>query len=1028
MKKTQIIFLLLLLISMGTYAQQKREISGAVVAFDGSGPLPGASIKVKGTSLGTITDGDGKFMLSIPSNAQVIEVSFIGFEPQTLSIAKTNSIKVELKELSKQIDEVVVVGYGVQKKSLITGAIASVKGSDIEQTGIMRADDALQGKTAGVQIISNSGQPGTAMSVRIRGVGTNGTAQPIYIVDGMPVGDIEYLSPYDIESMEVLKDAASSAIYGARGGNGVVLITTKKGKAGKGTIQYNFSYGIQNIQHKIDVLNAKEYCIIQNESRVNGGQTPLFSQDQINAFKQGTDWQEAVLYRNAPTTQHQVSFTGGDAISSYNASASYLNQNGILAKGKSNFERYTISLNADRKFLNEHFIVGENVAIAYVNRQSITQNSLTAGPLVSALNMDPLTPVYDPYQTDPLYGGYGSSKYVSQEVVNPVARIHFSYGRSYYTKVTGSAFAELRFLTDFKLRSTFGTELTWDGSYGYTPLYKLNSTTGNTTDNGASQSMDQYTTLNFEQTLNWGHVFGKHNVSGMLGNSMLKRTSTFLSGSRNDLIIDDPNYAYLSMATATNPGVSGGLNNPSSLLSYFARGNYAYDNLYMMTATLRCDGSSRFGSNSRFGWFPSISVGWNLANESFMSNYQKWLNSFKLRASWGQNGNENIGDFNYLSTISTYGLGYVFGSQLTTSPISTGAAPVKVANPNLKWETDEQINIGFDAVFLNQITANFDYYEKTTKDLLLTSPIPLFLGNSFPTMNAGTVKNRGFELNIGYKKDFKGFHLDINGNVAYNTNMVTQVGTATGFVSGATLQGISGAITRMEKGYPMSYFWGFKTQGIFQNWNEVNSYVYTDPVNHSKKLIQPNAQPGDFKYQDTNNDGQIDDNDRVNLGNPYPTFIFGVNVSMSYKGFDFTVNTSGTAGNKIFSVLRRVDLPMSNYPAWVINRWHGEGTSNTIPRVTTNDLNQSWSRPSDFYVKPGDYWRIRNVALGYTFKIPPKYYISKIRIYSSVNNLFTFTKYQGYDPEIGGGVLSTGVDAGVYPHPRVVSVGANIIF
>ena len=1027
MKKTHIL-LFVLLFPAWIWAQQYRVVTGVVEAFDGTGSLPGASVKVAGSNLATTTDVEGKFRLSVPTEAQKLEVSFIGFESQIISIIKTSQLKIALKDASKQIDEVVVVGYGVQKKSLVTGAISSVKGSDLEQTGIMRADDALQGKTAGVQIISNSGQPGTAMTVRIRGVGTNGTAQPIYIVDGMPVSDIEYLSPYDIESMEVLKDAAASAIYGARGGNGVILITTKKGKNGKGTIQYNFSYGIQNIQHKVDVLNAKEYCIIQNEARVNGGQTPLFTQDQINSFKNGTDWQEAVLYRNAPTTQHQFSFNGGDAVSSFNASASYLNQNGIIAQGKSNFERYTISLNSDRKFLNNHFVVGENIAIAYVNRQSVTQNSLTAGPLVSALNMDPLTPVYDAYNTDPLYGGYGTSKYVAQEIVNPVARIHFSYGSSHYTKITGSAFAEINFLKDFKLRSTMGTELTFDGSNGYTPLYKLNASTGNTTANGASQAMNQYSTLNFENMLNWGHIYDKNNISGMVGTSMLERSSSFLSGNRNNLIIDSPDYAFLSMATATNPGVSGGLNNPSALLSYFGRVNYSYDNKYLMTATLRCDGSSRFGPDNRFGWFPSVSVGWNMANETFMQPAQKWLNSFKLRASWGQNGNENIGDFNYLSTISTYGLGYVYGSQLTTSAISTGAAPVKVPNPNLKWETDEQINIGFDAVILNQISVNFDYYEKTTKDLLLTSPIPLFLGNSFPTLNAGSVKNKGFELNLDYKKEFHGFKFSVNANIAYNTNMVTQVGTATGFVSGATLQGIAGAVTRMEVGYPMSYFWGYKTNGIFQNWNEVNSNVYTNPTSHAKNLIQPNAQPGDFKYQDTNNDGMIDDNDRVNLGNPNPDFIFGLNLSMSYKNVDLTINTSGVAGNKIFSVLRRVDLPMSNYPAWVIDRWHGEGTSNTIPRVTTNDLNQSWSRPSDFYLKPGDYWRIRNVALGYSFKMPPNYYVSKIRLYGSVNNLFTFTKYQGYDPEIGGSVLSTGVDAGVYPHPQVFSLGANITF
>lgn len=958
----------------------------------------------------------------------------------TTSTESTNGIQVTTVDqkqktqdsiANKLLDEVVVVGYGTQQKKLVTSAISTIKSTAFEQTGIMRADDALQGKAAGVQIAANSGQPGTAMNIVVRGVGTNGNYQPIYIVDGIPVSSIEYLNPYDIESIEVLKDAASAAIYGARGGNGVILVTTKKGSKGRANIQYNFNYGWQNIARTIPVLNAKEYCIVQNQAAFNSGTTAPFTQAQINSFNQGTNWQQAVLNPNAPMMQHQLSVSGGDDVSSYNASASYLNQDGIIAKGKSNFQRYTVSLNASRYFLDKHFFVGSNAALTYVNRQSISQNSLTAGPLVGALNMDPLTPVYDPYNPDPLYGGFGTSKYVSQEVVNPVARIHFSYGNQYYYKLIGSAFAEANFLKDFKLRSTIATELTWNGSYGYTPMYKLNSATGNTTANGASQSMDQYYTLNWENTLHWSHIYNEvHNVSALVGTTYIKNTSTFLSGNRNDLIINSPEYAFLSMATSTMPGVSGGLNNPSSLLSYFGRVNYAYDNKYMLTAIFRADGSSRFGSNNRFGYFPSVSAGWNMAQEQFMKPVHKWLNELKIRASWGQNGNQNIGDFRYLPTISTYGLGYVFGSQIPTQSIATGAAPTNVPNPNLKWETSEQIDVGFDALLFNALTITMDYYHKTTKGLLLTTPIPLFLGNSFPTMNAGNVINQGVELAIGYQHTVNGFHFEINGNIAYNHNKVTAVNTATGFVAGPTIQGLSGSVTRMQAGYPMAYFWGYKTLGIFQNQQQVSDYHYTNPTTGVTNLIQPNARPGDLIWQDTNGDGKIDDNDRVNLGSPFPKIIFGLNLSMSYWGFDLSITTAGTWGSKIISVLRRVDLPMSNYQTWILGSWHGEGTSNTIPRVTsTVDPNKNWSTFSDLYVKSGDYWRIRNITLGYTFTIPKGYYISKVRIYASVSNPFTITAYQGYDPEIGSSdPLSAGIDRGVYPHPRTYTIGASVTF
>lgn len=1005
-------------------AQSQSTVSGIVTDASGEG-IAGVAVIVKGTTTGTSTDMKGAYTIRA-SKSDVLVFSFLGYKTQEVAVHNRMEIDVRLESDAQLVDEVVVVGYGVQKKSLVTGAISSVKGSALETTGIMRADDALAGKTAGVQVVSNSGQPGSDVQIYIRGIGTNGTATPIYIVDGMAVSGIEYLNPGDIESIEVLKDAAASAIYGARGGNGVVLITTRRTKDGQWSVNYDFSYGIQNIARKIDVLNAREYAIIQNEAAANSGATLPFTDEQIASFRQGTDWQEAILNRNAGVQRHNVRVSAGTARSSFNGSASYLNQDGILAEGKSNFKRYTINLAAEHKLLrNDALTVGENVVVSHVKKQSVTQNSSTAGPLVGALNMDPLTPVYDPYQTDELYGGFGVSKYVSQEVVNPVARIYYSNGRTLYTTMKGSVFAELKFLNDFRLRGSAGADITWTDGFGYSPMYKLNSTTGNTSANGASQSYDQNRRFSYEGYLTWGHVYDeRHDVSAMIGASLLQRSSLSLSASRNDLKIDDEDHAYISMATNSSASASGGPGNPSAIVSFFGRVNYAYDNRYMLTATVRRDGSSRFGPNNRFGTFPSVSVGWNVANESFLRDV-RWLDALKFRASWGQNGNENIGDFAYLATISTYGLGYSFGSQNANGSLAVGAAPVKVVNPDLKWETSEQTDIGLDVRLFGCLGLTFDYYVKKTKDLLVTTPVPLMLGNSFPTANAGNVKNSGVEFAVDFQRQFGKWNIAVNGNISYNKNRVTYVGTDTGYVTGSTVQGITGAVTRMEAGHAMSYFWGYKTLGIFQNQAEIDAWVNSKGVQ-----IQPDARPGDFRYQDTDDSGTIDDNDRVDLGNPFPKVTFGLNVNVSAYGFDLGITSAGQAGNKIFSVLRRPDLTMSNYGAWVLDRWHGEGTSNSIPRVAHNDTNLNWTRPSDFYLRDGDFWRIRNITLGYTVNIPEKYYLRKVRVFASVDNAFTFTKYDGYDPEVGNGgsILGSGIDRGVYPRPRTVSVGLNLTF
>ncbi len=1002
---------------------QSRSISGVV--SDDAGPVPSAAVFVKGVAgTGTVTDLDGRYSIRV-SDGQTLVFSCMGYADTEILIRGQEHLDVVLAANTEFLDELVVIGYGVQKKSLLTGSISSVKGDRLDKTGVMRADDALAGKVAGVQVLSNSGQPGADVQIYVRGIGTNGTSTPIYIVDGMPVSGIEYLNPDDIESIEILKDAASSAIYGARGGNGVVLITTKRSGEGTWAVSYDYSYGIQNLPRKIDLLTAHEYAIIQNEAAVNGGTAIPFSAEQVAAFHRGTDWQEAILFRNAPVQRHNVRMSTATGRSSFSASASYLDQDGIMAKGKSNFRRYTLNLSAEHKLLPEDILrVGDNIVVTHVEKQSVTQNSSTAGPLVGALNMDPLTPVMDAYNPDELYGGYGVSKYVSQEVTNPAARIHYSFGHTIYTTVKGGVFAELTFLKNFKLRSTASADLTYTDTFGYSPMYKLNSTTGNTSANGASQSYSKSVRLNYEIYASWAREFGQHSLSAMAGWSLLQRSSLSMNGSRNNLRIDDEEHAWLSMATATNASAGGGPGNPSAIMSTFARANWSYANRFMATATVRRDGSSRFGAENRYGIFPSASVGWNLDKEAFLSG-AGWINALKLRASWGRNGNENIGDFRYLSTISTYGLSYPFGSQDPTASLVPGGAQTTLPNPYLKWETSEQTDLGVDFRFLDMFAVTIDLYDKYTKDLLVTSSIPLFLGNNAPLGNAGNVRNSGIEAGIEFKHQFGKWFISADANIAYNRNMVTYVGTDSGYVSGSTVQGLSGAVTRMEAGHPMSYYWGYKTLGVFQNQSQIEGYV-----NEAGKQIQPDAVPGDFIFQDTDKDGSITDLDRVDLGNPFPKYTFGFNFSLEAYGFDLNVSTSGQAGFKVFSVLRRMDLPMSNYGAWVINRWHGENTSNSIPRVTTSDINQNFTRPSDFYVKDGDFWRIRNITLGYTVPLPKKLYAKSLRFFASVDNAFCFTRYAGFDPEVGNGgsILGSGIDRGTYPRPRTVTLGAGIKF
>ena len=986
------------------------EIKGKITDGEGQ-PLEGATILVKGTNNGTKSDANGNFSIDAEPNSTLV-ISYVGFETTEVKIGNQTNISVQLKLSSAIGEQIIVVGYGTQKKSLVTGAITSIKAADLEVSGLMRADQALQGKAAGVTVMMNSGQPGSGVSIRIRGAGTNGSTDPLFIVDGFPTNDLESLNPRDIESMEVLKDAASAAIYGARGANGVVIVTTKKGKAGKMQLGYDYYYGFQNIAKYVDVLNATQYARIQNEAFFNSNQPLPFSEDEISKLGKGTDWQNEIAYHNAPIQSHQLSLSGGSEKVTFNSSFSYFAQDGVFAKGKSNFDRYTVRVNSDQKFLDGALLMGQMINIAQVSRASITSNSGNAGPMVSAINMDPVTPVMNDN------GTFAISRYVAQEIVNPIARIYYTNGGSSYTRVNGNAYSELKFLKDFKIRSTIGYTIQYDESHGYTPLYYLNAT-NYTTASGASKAMDVNNYLNFENVLTYSKKIKQHSFSALVGNTLNTGNGSNVSGSKNGLLYDDPNYAYIDMATNNTSASAGGGAWHSSFVSYFGRVNYDFAGKYILTATYRADGSFRFGPNNRFGYFPSLSVGWNIYKENFMKNVD-WVNSLKLRASWGQTGSDNIGDYKYVSTISTYARNYYWGNDVQ----QVGASPSGVSNDNLKWETSEQANIGVDAILFKDFSATLDLYSKQTKDLLLTIPIPLYVGNSAPTGNAGNVTNRGIELSLGYHKMIGKVYVDLSVNGAYNHNEVTYVGNTNGFVIGSDASNQMKSATRMQAGFPIGYFWLYKMDGIFQTQSEISNYR----GGAGKTIIQPNAVPGDIKFRDVNGDGKIDDNDRSYVGSPHPKYNYGINATVRWKGFDCNVFFSGLAGNQIFNILHRWDLPTANYPTSILGRWHGEGTTNTAPRVSTGDLNGNFTNPSTFFLEDGSYLRLKNVSLGYTFTNLKKYKIQTLRLYASGTNLFVLTKYTGLDPEVSGSALGLGIDHGVYPQPRVFYFGASIGF
>ena len=1031
-----LLFLTLLSFSEALFAQQ-RQISGKVTSADG--PLPGAVVKIKGKSGGTGTNNDGAFVLSAQTG-DILVISSIGYKTKEVPVSTGNTVNVVLADDNQNLDEVVVVGYGVQQKKLVTGATVQVKGETLQKQSTTNALQGLQGQSPGVQITSTSGQPGEGLKVTIRGLGTIGNSGPLYVVDGVLTGDITYLNSADIESIDVLKDAASAAIYGSQAANGVILVTTRTGKRGQsGQITFDAYAGVQNVPKKIDMLNSQQYASIMNEAAINGGKQPIFTNGQIAALGEGTNWMDQMFTDNALTQNYALGASGASEASVYSLGLSYTGQAGVVGgKSLSNYERYNFRINTEHNFYKDIIKIGQHLTYSDIQTNGIGVGNIYNNTLRGAFNTSPFVPVYD--ANGNFFDNSGSSWFPGE--ANPYALMVLTNQNKRTTqRLLGDIYMVIEPIKGLKFRTSLGMDYNNADSRSFTPLYQL-STYAFTSTTKASQSMDKGKSFIFDNLLSYQFkVKNDHAFEVLAGSSAYQADGSSIFGTNTNLIFNDLDHAWLTNATNKDgTGINiGGRPIPSDRrMSYFGRINYNYKEKYLLNATFRADGSSRFSAANRWGYFPSISAGWVATNEKFLEGQKGWLDFLKVRASWGQVGNQNIPAFQYLAPVNLAYTNYTFGDK--EGALIPGAYQSRISNPNIKWETSEQANIGFDANLLkSKLTINFDWYNKTTKDWLLSAPILATAGADAPFINGGNVENKGVELAVTYRSNIGDFNYSVGVNGAYNKNKVVNIPTADQTIHGGTgvLYDNSLEFYRAQSGFPIGYFWGLKSAGIFQNEAEVQNYRSA-----AGKVIQPTALPGDARFTDINGDGVIDNNDRTMVGNPNPDYTFGITLSGDYKGFDFSVVASGVAGNDIVQSYRNQTSQFSNYTTAVLDRWHGEGTSNTVPRVTETPV--SYATFSDLYIQKGDFLRISNITLGYDLgKIFKKSYLKQVRLYAAALNVYTFTKYNGMDPEIGyGGLPSTnsngesivqdayasGIDVGYYPRPRTFMFGANFKF
>lgn len=1016
-KKRLLTLALLLFTFTSMLMAQTMKVTGSVVDQNGD-PLIGVSVFQKGTSKGSVTDLDGKFAVETLKGA-TLEFSYIGFNTQDVKV-NGESMNIRMKENSKVLDDVVVVGYGIQKKSSVTGAISQVKAGDLENRTITDANAALQGKTSGVQVISTTAAPGSTPTIRIRGYSSNVSSNPLYVVDGVRTTDISGIDPNDIASMEILKDAASAAIYGSEAGNGVILITTKKGKAGEGKISYDFQYTDQSVAHVPQVMNAEQYINYMTEAGTFTKNYLLKNWDGIT----NTNWSD-VAFEHSPMVKHNLSFAGGSDQGNYYLSLSYLNNNGIVTGNNDYYHRLTATINAEHRF-KEWIKVGTTNQIEKYDTRSVASNSEYGSVMTSVMTMDSLTPAtYSannlPYfmanaiangkalLTDKNGNYYGISRFCSGEEYNPLIMTNNNNTRTSGFVVNGSIYADITPIKNLIFTSRFGYRLTgYRYSHASLPFYANGTQSNDYVGLSSTSSTTIY--YQWENFANYMKSFHGHTITAMLGTSYQDQSYNYTTGNltangENVVAENNPLFYYLNYATASSVKGVAGETTRTAKLSYFGRLDYSYKDRYYAQFSLRADAAdlSMLPHNTRWGYFPAASLGWTISEEKFFQPLKKVFDSVKFRASWGENGSLSaLSNYSYSTDMISSGYYPLTSGNNYTS----GVSPSTLGNDNLKWETSIQTDFGLDLYAFNtRLNFSADYFNKRTKDLLIWNTTPsLEIGGATSPINAGNISNKGFEFELGWHDHIGQFQYSIRGNLSTLTNKVTYIAPSITRVAGTTFHTYT--VTYFEQGYPVYYFRGYKFKGIDKN-------------------------TGNPTFKDLNGDGKITENDMTCIGDAIPNFTYGLTLTAAYKGFDLTVFGTGSHGNDIYCCINRPDMAAYNklYSYFYKDRWTATNTNGTQPKAGANDMDKY--AVSSAMVKNGSYFKIKQIQLGYTIpkKLLQHVLIGNLRVYISLDDYFTFTKYKGFDPEAAASTTSgMGVDKGTYPMSKKLVFGADIDF
>lgn len=1042
--------------------QQSKKVTGNV--SDAEGPIIGASVVEKGNAgNGTVTDLDGNFSLNVKPGATIV-ITYIGYQKQEIVVGNQSNLNVTMKTDDKTLEEVVVVGYGVQKKKLVTGSTIEVKGDDIQKMNTTQVLGALQSQTPGVNIQAASGQPGDGFKISIRGAGTNGNTAPLYIIDGV-AGDINNLNPADIERIDVLKDAASCAIYGSAAANGVILVTTKQGKKGKIQVSYDANVGWANVYRMPKMLNAKQYMEVMDQVRFNSGESgydwkSLMGEDLYNSYmdgsNEGTNWVEAIRNKNAVTTSHSLNVTGGSDRSTFSMGAGYQYQDGVFGNVvKSDYRRFTFRINSEHViYRNDKGMdvvkIGENVYYQHKQNQGIQIGGQYSNELSNMLRANPAIPMYN------ADGSYTKAEDLKNWVdnynsysVNPVYKMlnqQSGHNKSINQNLHATGYLEIQPIKNLVYRGQLNyNQNTWTWRT-FLPIFDANRTNADyfrtedkaTNQIGTSWGWSTTNTLSYKFDLQ-----KKHNFDILVGTEYGESRPDFgfsLNATSSNSVFGDMTHAYMTYMKNNNAAaVTGTPCDDSRSMSYFGRVNYNFNEKYMLSAIMRADGNSKFAPGKRWGYFPSVSAGWVISNEKFMAKTVSWLDFLKLRAGWGQNGNaQTISNFQWQGAFA-YNTSSYYTFNGNPDQYVSGAAPSRLPNEDLTWETSEQLNIGLDARFLSgRLGFTLDWYNKKTKDLLVAVPVDPTTGFSTQMKNAGTVENKGIELSLSWNdKIGKDFQYNVGWNMAYNHNEVTEVKSNQTYNNGGNdlLAQNTGYMARFEEGHPIGYFWGYKTEGVMQNEADVQAYLDKNCKGNAANSKQGTGiKPGDLKFVDVNGDGVVNDDDKTELGDPHPDVTMGITLGASYKGFDLSVTGFGAFGQQVARSFRKfTDGEYENFTTEVYDYWHGEGTSNKYPLLAHMNAGPNWQTISDIYIEDASYFRLQNLTVGYDFtKIWKNSPFQQIRLYFAAQNLFTITGYKGMDPENGTAIGSdswvTGVDVGNYPQPRTYMVGVNVKF